>query len=106
MLQKEKFPDFFFSFLERRFGPQDAVAWAYTLFENIKLFRSNEVMSQFYAVLMGKVSFSFIPACTAGDPPAQPSSVLVNTSLPVEERECVHQSEGAPCLLAEGDDKC
>ncbi|XP_069918719.1 translin-associated factor X-interacting protein 1 isoform X3 [Oryctolagus cuniculus] len=52
--KKEKFPDFFFSFLERRFGPRDAIAWAYTLFENIKLFRSNEVMSQFYAVLMGK----------------------------------------------------
>lgn len=31
------------------------MAWAYTIFENIKLFRSNEVMSQFYAVLMGKV---------------------------------------------------
>ncbi|XP_062968212.1 translin-associated factor X-interacting protein 1 [Cynocephalus volans] len=52
--QKEKFSDFFFNFLERRFGPSDAIAWAYTIFENIKLFRSNEVMSQFYAVLMGK----------------------------------------------------
>ncbi|EFB15881.1 hypothetical protein PANDA_006950, partial [Ailuropoda melanoleuca] len=55
--QKEKFPDFFFSFLEHRFGPE-AMAWAYTIFENIKLFRSNEVMSQFYAVLMGKRSES------------------------------------------------
>lgn len=54
-LQKEKFPDFFFNFLEHRFGPGEAMAWAYTIFENIKLFRSNEVMSQFYAVLMGKV---------------------------------------------------
>ncbi|XP_024901025.1 translin-associated factor X-interacting protein 1 isoform X4 [Pteropus alecto] len=52
--QKEKFQDFFLNFLERRFGPADAMAWAYTIFENIKLFRSNEVMSQFYAVLMGK----------------------------------------------------
>ncbi|XP_032139655.1 translin-associated factor X-interacting protein 1 isoform X1 [Sapajus apella] len=54
--QKETFPDFFFNFLEHRFGPNDAIAWAYTVFENIKLFRSNEVMSQFYAVLMGKWS--------------------------------------------------
>nr|KAF6412106.1 translin associated factor X interacting protein 1 [Rousettus aegyptiacus] len=52
--QKEKFQDFFLNFLERRFGPADTMAWAYTIFENIKLFRSNEVMSQFYAVLMGK----------------------------------------------------
>uniref|UniRef100_A0A8C9Q2W6 Translin associated factor X interacting protein 1 n=1 Tax=Spermophilus dauricus TaxID=99837 RepID=A0A8C9Q2W6_SPEDA len=52
--QKEKFPDFFFNFLEHRFGPSDAIAWAYTIFENIKLFHTNEVMSQFYAVLMGK----------------------------------------------------
>ncbi|XP_045746851.1 translin-associated factor X-interacting protein 1 isoform X1 [Mirounga angustirostris] len=56
--QKEKFPDFFFSFLEHRFGPGEAMAWAYTIFENIKLFGSNEVMSQFYAVLMGKRSES------------------------------------------------
>ncbi|XP_047567572.1 translin-associated factor X-interacting protein 1 isoform X4 [Lutra lutra] len=56
--EKEKFPDFFFSFLEHRFGPSEAMAWAYTIFENIKLFRSNEVMSQFYAVLMGKRSES------------------------------------------------
>ncbi|XP_066206064.1 translin-associated factor X-interacting protein 1 isoform X2 [Saccopteryx leptura] len=53
--QKEKFPDFFFNFLEHRFGPA-AVAWAYTIFEHIKLFHSNEVMRQFYAILMGKVS--------------------------------------------------
>ncbi|XP_020949767.1 translin-associated factor X-interacting protein 1 isoform X2 [Sus scrofa] len=52
--QKERFPDFFFNFLERRFGPGDAMAWAYTIFEYIKLFQSNEVMSQFHAVLMGK----------------------------------------------------
>ncbi|XP_054956318.1 translin-associated factor X-interacting protein 1 isoform X16 [Pan paniscus] len=52
--QKETFPDFFFNFLEHRFGPSDAMAWAYTIFENIKIFHSNEVMSQFYAVLMGK----------------------------------------------------
>uniref|UniRef100_A0A8C9KHN9 Translin associated factor X interacting protein 1 n=1 Tax=Panthera tigris altaica TaxID=74533 RepID=A0A8C9KHN9_PANTA len=56
--QKEKFPDFFFNFLENRFGPGDAMAWAYTIFENTKLFRSNEVMSQFYALLMGKRSES------------------------------------------------
>ncbi|XP_049720010.1 translin-associated factor X-interacting protein 1 isoform X2 [Elephas maximus indicus] len=56
--QKERFSDFFFNFLERRFGPTDAMAWAYTIFENIKLFRSNEVMSQFYAVLMGKMKES------------------------------------------------
>ncbi|XP_055477300.1 translin-associated factor X-interacting protein 1 [Psammomys obesus] len=52
--QKEPFPDFFLNFLERRFGINDAMAWAYTIFEYIKLFRSNEIMSQFYAVLMGK----------------------------------------------------
>ncbi|XP_004690275.1 PREDICTED: translin-associated factor X-interacting protein 1 [Condylura cristata] len=52
--QKENFSDFFFNFLERRFGPGDAMAWAYTIFENIKLFRTNDIMSQFYAVLMGK----------------------------------------------------
>lgn len=60
-LQKESFPDFFFNFLERRFGTNDAIAWAYTIFESIKLFHSNEIMSQFYAVLIGKVSFGLGP---------------------------------------------
>lgn len=54
-LQKDKFSDFFFKFLESRFG-SDAMAWAYTIFENIKLFRSNELMRQFYEILMEKVS--------------------------------------------------
>jgi hypothetical protein len=39
------------------------MAWAYTIFENIKLFRSSEIMNQFYAVLMGKVSFGLGPTC-------------------------------------------
>ncbi|KAG8521776.1 Translin-associated factor X-interacting protein 1, partial [Galemys pyrenaicus] len=52
--QRENFSDFFYNFLERRFGPGDAMAWAYTVFENIKLFRTNDIMSQFYAILMGK----------------------------------------------------
>uniref|UniRef100_A0A8C6RNS9 Translin-associated factor X (Tsnax) interacting protein 1 n=1 Tax=Nannospalax galili TaxID=1026970 RepID=A0A8C6RNS9_NANGA len=56
--QKELFADFFFNFLERRFGISDAMPWAYTIFENIKLFRSNEIMNQFYAVLMGKMTES------------------------------------------------
>lgn len=60
-LQKEKFSDFFFSFLERRFGPADAMAWAYTIFENIKLFHSNEIMTQFYTILMEKVSLGLAP---------------------------------------------
>lgn len=60
-LQKEKFSDFFFGFLERRFGTADAMAWAYTVFENIKLFRSSEIMSQFYAILMEKVSLGLAP---------------------------------------------
>ncbi|CAD7689055.1 unnamed protein product [Nyctereutes procyonoides] len=46
--QKEKFPDFFFNFLEHRFGPGEAMAWAYTIFENIKLFRSNERSENVY----------------------------------------------------------
>lgn len=54
-LQKDKFSDFFFKFLESRFG-SEAMDWAYTIFENIKLFRSNELMRQFYEILMEKVS--------------------------------------------------
>ncbi|CAK6436701.1 unnamed protein product [Pipistrellus nathusii] len=56
--QKEKFSDFFFNFLEYRFGSTDAMAWAYTIFENIKLFRSNDLMRQFYEILTEKKSES------------------------------------------------
>lgn len=56
ILQKGSFSDFFFNFLEQRYGPSEAMAWAYTIFEHVKLIQSNEIMSQFYAILIGKVS--------------------------------------------------
>uniref|UniRef100_A0A8C3SQS2 Translin-associated factor X-interacting protein 1 N-terminal domain-containing protein n=1 Tax=Chelydra serpentina TaxID=8475 RepID=A0A8C3SQS2_CHESE len=48
-------PDFFLSYLQKRYGDSSAFEWAYTIYENIKLYRSNEAMSLFYDILSGKV---------------------------------------------------
>ncbi|XP_004600962.2 translin-associated factor X-interacting protein 1 [Sorex araneus] len=54
--KRESFSDSFFNFLERRFETSEAMAWAYTIYEYVKLNRSNQVMIQFYATLVGKSS--------------------------------------------------
>uniref|UniRef100_A0A4X2LV74 Translin associated factor X interacting protein 1 n=1 Tax=Vombatus ursinus TaxID=29139 RepID=A0A4X2LV74_VOMUR len=46
---------FFLDYLKKRFGDASAMDWSYTIFENVKLFHSSEVMKQFHDVLMGKV---------------------------------------------------
>lgn len=66
------------------------MAWAYTIFENIKLFRSNEIMSQFYAILTEKVSLGMAlrplspaEASSVSTPPR--GSKLVSAFLLAEE---------------------
>ncbi|XP_068941819.1 translin-associated factor X-interacting protein 1 [Petaurus breviceps papuanus] len=56
--QKEKtstLAQFFLNYLKKRFGDASAMEWSYTIFENVKLFHSSEVMKQFHDVLTGKV---------------------------------------------------
>ncbi|XP_072492200.1 translin-associated factor X-interacting protein 1 isoform X1 [Notamacropus eugenii] len=56
--QKEKtstLAQFFLNYLKKRFGDASAMDWSYTIFENVKLFHSSEVMKQFHDVLTGKV---------------------------------------------------
>ncbi|XP_051830936.1 translin-associated factor X-interacting protein 1 isoform X2 [Antechinus flavipes] len=54
--QKEKtttLGQFFLSYLQKRFGEASAMDWSYTIFENIRLFHSNEVMKLFHDILTG-----------------------------------------------------
>nr|XP_020844974.1 translin-associated factor X-interacting protein 1 isoform X2 [Phascolarctos cinereus] len=55
--EKEKtstLAQFFLDYLKKRFGDASAMDWSYTIFENVKLFHSSEVMKQFHDVLTGK----------------------------------------------------
>ncbi|XP_074142512.1 translin-associated factor X-interacting protein 1 isoform X2 [Sminthopsis crassicaudata] len=57
--QKEKtstLGQFFLSYLQKRFGEASAMDWSYTIFENVRLFHSNEVMKQFHDILTGLVN--------------------------------------------------
>uniref|UniRef100_A0A8D0GC28 Translin associated factor X interacting protein 1 n=1 Tax=Sphenodon punctatus TaxID=8508 RepID=A0A8D0GC28_SPHPU len=47
---------FFLGFLQRKYGEASAFEWAYSIYENIKLYRSNDTMSLFYDILTGNVS--------------------------------------------------
>ncbi|XP_027321876.2 translin-associated factor X-interacting protein 1 isoform X1 [Anas platyrhynchos] len=48
-------PEFFLSYLQKRYGDTSAMEWSYTLYENMGLCPSNHVMSSFYNILTGKV---------------------------------------------------
>ncbi|XP_067409207.1 translin-associated factor X-interacting protein 1 [Emydura macquarii macquarii] len=53
--KQSSLPEFFLSYLQKRYGDVSAFEWSYTIYENIKLYRSNEAMSLFYDILSGKV---------------------------------------------------
>uniref|UniRef100_A0A8C3KRU4 Translin-associated factor X-interacting protein 1 N-terminal domain-containing protein n=1 Tax=Calidris pygmaea TaxID=425635 RepID=A0A8C3KRU4_9CHAR len=53
--QRSSLPEFFLSYLQKKFGDAAAMEWSYTLYENMRLCRSNHVLSSFYDILTGKV---------------------------------------------------
>ncbi|NXE83300.1 TXIP1 protein, partial [Cochlearius cochlearius] len=53
--QRASLPEFFLSYLQKKYGAAAAMEWSYTLYENMRLCRSNHVLSSFYNVLTGKV---------------------------------------------------
>ncbi|NXO03790.1 TXIP1 protein, partial [Rhinopomastus cyanomelas] len=48
-------PEFFLSYLQKKYGETDAIEWSYNLYENMRFCRSNHILSLFYDVLTGKV---------------------------------------------------
>uniref|UniRef100_A0A672TL26 Translin-associated factor X-interacting protein 1 N-terminal domain-containing protein n=1 Tax=Strigops habroptila TaxID=2489341 RepID=A0A672TL26_STRHB len=51
----EHLPEFFLSYLQKQYGDAAAMEWSYTLFENMRLCRSNHILSSTYSVLTGQV---------------------------------------------------
>ncbi|XP_009892786.1 PREDICTED: translin-associated factor X-interacting protein 1 [Charadrius vociferus] len=53
--KRSSLPEFFLSYLQKKYGDAAAIEWSYTLYENMRLCRSNHVLSSFYDILTGKV---------------------------------------------------
>ncbi|KFM02692.1 Translin-associated factor X-interacting protein 1, partial [Aptenodytes forsteri] len=53
--KRSSLPEFFLSYLQKKHGDAAAMEWSYTLYENMRLCRSNHVLSSFYDILTGKV---------------------------------------------------
>ncbi|NXL64731.1 TXIP1 protein, partial [Chordeiles acutipennis] len=53
--KRSSLPEFFLSYLQKRYGDAAAMEWSYSLYENMRLCRSNHVLSSFYDILTGKV---------------------------------------------------
>ncbi|XP_075621425.1 translin-associated factor X-interacting protein 1 isoform X2 [Balearica regulorum gibbericeps] len=53
--KRSSLPEFFLGYLQKKYGDAAAMEWSYTLYENMRLCRSNHVLSSFYDVLTGKV---------------------------------------------------
>ncbi|XP_061450271.1 translin-associated factor X-interacting protein 1 isoform X2 [Rhineura floridana] len=47
--------EFFLSFFQKKYGEALAFDWTYSIYENIRLFKSNEAMSMFHHILIGKL---------------------------------------------------
>ncbi|KAM3828820.1 translin-associated factor X-interacting protein 1 [Vipera latastei] len=50
--------DFFLSFFQKKYGEPVAFDWTYSIYENLKLFRSNEMMALFLNILTGNLDES------------------------------------------------
>ncbi|NXT87306.1 TXIP1 protein, partial [Anhinga rufa] len=53
--KQSSLPEFFLGYLQKKYGDAAAMEWSYTLYENMRLCRSNHVLSSFYDILTGKV---------------------------------------------------
>ncbi|KFW05388.1 Translin-associated factor X-interacting protein 1, partial [Fulmarus glacialis] len=53
--KRSSLPEFFLNYLQKKYGDAAAMEWSYTLYENMRLCRSNHVLSSFYDILTGKV---------------------------------------------------
>ncbi|NXV51520.1 TXIP1 protein, partial [Uria aalge] len=53
--KRSSLPEFFLSYLQKKYGDAAAMEWSYTLYENMRVCRSNHVLRSFYDVLTGKV---------------------------------------------------
>uniref|UniRef100_A0A669QR22 Translin-associated factor X-interacting protein 1 N-terminal domain-containing protein n=1 Tax=Phasianus colchicus TaxID=9054 RepID=A0A669QR22_PHACC len=53
--QQSSLPEFFLSYLQKKYGDASAVEWSYNLYEYMRLCPSNHIMSSFYEILTGKV---------------------------------------------------
>ncbi|XP_074896606.1 LOW QUALITY PROTEIN: translin-associated factor X-interacting protein 1 [Buteo buteo] len=53
--KQSSLPEFFLSYLQKKYGDAAAMEWSYTLYETMRLCRSNHVLSSFYNILTGKV---------------------------------------------------
>ncbi|NXT54186.1 TXIP1 protein, partial [Pluvianellus socialis] len=53
--KRSSLPEFFLSYLQKKYGDSVAMEWSYSLYENMRLCRSNHVLSSFFDVLTGKV---------------------------------------------------
>ncbi|KAJ7311949.1 hypothetical protein JRQ81_006271 [Phrynocephalus forsythii] len=51
--KRSSLPEFFLTFFQRKYGDALAFDWTYSIYETIKLYRSNETMSLFYHILIG-----------------------------------------------------
>ncbi|XP_075289538.1 translin-associated factor X-interacting protein 1 [Opisthocomus hoazin] len=54
--KRSSLPEFFLSYLQKKYGDAAAVEWSYSLHENMRLCRSNHVLSSFHAILTRKVA--------------------------------------------------
>uniref|UniRef100_A0A8C2TII1 Translin associated factor X interacting protein 1 n=1 Tax=Coturnix japonica TaxID=93934 RepID=A0A8C2TII1_COTJA len=93
--EQSSLPEFFLSYLQKKYGDASAVEWSYTLYEYMRLCPSNHVMSSFYEILTGKVG---IPG-----PCAAPLMALIE-AFPLKRRDAIQELVDASRFSLDSDD--
>nr|XP_034975076.1 translin-associated factor X-interacting protein 1 [Zootoca vivipara] len=56
--KQSSLPEFFLYFFQKKYGDAPAFDWTYSVYENIKVYKSNEAMSFFHQILTGELDES------------------------------------------------
>ncbi|KFR09930.1 Translin-associated factor X-interacting protein 1, partial [Opisthocomus hoazin] len=94
--KRSSLPEFFLSYLQKKYGDAAAVEWSYSLHENMRLCRSNHVLSSFHAILTRKVGNPLLrvdlPQNSLWSVPAQHlRSTALREAFPLKRKESVQE---------------
>ncbi|XP_040501923.1 translin-associated factor X-interacting protein 1 isoform X3 [Gallus gallus] len=119
--KRSSLPEFFLSYLQKKYGDASAVEWSYTLSEYMRLCPSNHVMSSFYEILTGKVAEEQyhsqnqlisdlqkeLAACdsySSGSLPSEQFRMALREAFPLKRRDAIQELVDASMFSLDSDD--
>ncbi|XP_040536812.1 translin-associated factor X-interacting protein 1 isoform X1 [Gallus gallus] len=119
--KRSSLPEFFLSYLQKKYGDASAVEWSYTLSEYMRLCPSNHVMSSFYEILTGKVAeeqyhsqnqlisdlqkeLAAYDSYSSGSLPSEQFRMALREAFPLKRRDAIQELVDASTFSLDSDD--